>query len=642
MKSRVLLYTALFFAALSVSCSKEDYTPEQEPEPVINKENTVAYTVTVREGTSTRASLNGNSYIFQEEDKLYVIGDNGNVHGVLDLTAGAGTGSATFFGDLSYPSGYEPDPKLKLNATLVSANDKIHDITTNPGYVSATVYPTSVNALASSLEEAVEWYSDFTGEGEYEKKIFTLHQNSAFLKFTVKYVDLPESILTGPDESKTVAISFTNEDESGNPDPVSARAGSKMLEQKEGYIVTEFAAAFPGGTTKLNSCLISVKVGDDGEIRTFALADATLAANKKYNVSRISSCEFSVLTRENNTTIQFNYVDNSDGAQYKVGSGEWTAYPSNTDNPNFKITVETAGTVVMFRSKRSGSYKNQKDPANPSDPESFPTKGNKTIFKFSKSVYVYGDIMSLKSTGSGDNYIIGNTLTNECEFAGAFWGVDNIDIPADRFLVLSAQNLTSNCYQNMFRENTITAGNHIIISAYKMAPYCCNGMFKKCTSFASAPVIKAEELAPFCCRSMFESCNLTVLPELPATKLALSCYRQMFQGCKGLTDIQGFVLPATTLEPQCYFSMFYQCSNLTNSPVLPAPTLVESCYETMFSQTKVASVKCLATDISANRCTFNWLSSAASQGTFTKKSGVTWNRGASGIPNNWDIIDIVD
>ncbi|MBR6465872.1 MAG: hypothetical protein IKS82_05490 [Bacteroidales bacterium] len=629
MKSRVFLYAALFFAAVSVSCSKDDYTPEEEPE--INKESTISYTVTVKEGASTRASLNGKSYIFQADDKLYVTDDNEDVHGILTLTAGAGTGSATFSGDLSYPTGTTPDPKLKLNATLVSSTDKIHDITTRPGFVNATTYPTSVNALASSLEQAVEWYSDFTGEGEYEERNFTLHQNSAFLNFTVKYVDLPETILDGSTESKTVTISFTNEDESGNPDPVSARSGSKVLKKEEGYIVTNFVAGFPGGT-KLNAGLISVKVGDDGEIRSFYLTDATLAANKKYNVSRISSCEFSVLTRENNTTIKFNYVDAADGAQYKVGSGEWTAYDLD---PNFKITVSTAGTVVMFRSKRAGSYENQNYSS------TWPTAGGTPIFTFSKKVYVYGDIMSLKSTGSGDKYIIGNTIDHDHEFAGSFWGINNMEVPADRFLVLSAQNLKPYCYQNMFRQNTsITAGNHIIISASKMVPFCCNGMFKACKNFASAPVIKAEVLAESCCQSMFEDCNLTEVPALPATVLAEGCYRQMFRNSTNLESVPTDLLShVTNLEPFCYFSMFSGCTSLKNAPDLPASTLATSCYETMFEKTQVTSIKCLATDISATDCTKEWFKGVTVTGTFTKKTGVTWGTGISGIPSGWTVVE---
>ena len=636
MKSRVFLYAALFFAAVSVSCSKDDYTPEEEPE--INKESTISYTVTVKEGASTRATLNGKSYIFQADDKLYVTDDNEDVHGILTLTAGAGTGSATFSGDLSYPTGTTPDPKLKLNATLVSSTDKIHDITTRPGFVNATTYPTSVNALASSLEQAVEWYSDFTGEGEYEERNFTLHQNSAFLNFTVKYVDLPETILDGSTESKTVTISFTNEDESGNPDPVSARSGSKVLERESEDIVTHFAAAFPD-ETKLKSAIISVKVGTDGEFRSFYLADATLVGNKKYNVSRISSCEFSVQTRQNNTKITFNYVDEGDGAQYKIGSGEWTAYTQ-------AITVAEANTVVMFRSKRAGSYKNQKDPTKPGE---WPTAGGTPIFTFSKPVYIYGDIMSLKSIGDGDNYIIGNTLDHECEFAGAFWSENNsehnFDIHPDRFFVLSAQNLTENCYQNMFRKNTsITTGKHIIISAYKMAPYCCNGMFKGCKSFTSAPVIKATELAEGCCQSMFEDCDLTVVPALPATVLAEGCYRQMFRNSTHLESVPADLLShVTTLEPYCYFSMFNGCTNLKNAPDLPAATLVTSCYESMFGGTKVSSIKCLATNnITANdntKYTKEWFKDVTVTGTFTKKAGVTWRSGINAIPSGWTVVE---
>ena len=88
MKSRVILYIALLFAAVLISCSKEDrYTPEPEipeQEPEVNGEKTIAYTATVREGASTRASLDdNNSYIFKTGDRLYVTGEN--VYGTLNL-----------------------------------------------------------------------------------------------------------------------------------------------------------------------------------------------------------------------------------------------------------------------------------------------------------------------------------------------------------------------------------------------------------------------------------------------------------------------------------------------------------------------------------------------------------------------------
>ncbi|MBR4802200.1 MAG: hypothetical protein IK041_05255, partial [Bacteroidales bacterium] len=202
---------------------------------------------------------------------------------------------------------------------------------------------------------------------------------------------------------------------------------------------------------------------------------------------------------------------------------------------------------------------------------------------------------------------------------------------------------------NMFRQNSsITAGNHIIISASKMVPFCCNGMFKGCSNFASAPVIKAEELAESCCQSMFEDCNLTEVPALPATILAKSCYRQMFRNSTNLKSVpQNLLSHVTNLEPYCYFSMFDGCTSLKNAPDLPAATLVTCCYETMFGGTKVTSIKCLATNYTINntnheKYTKNWLPSNNSQGTFIKKKGADWDEenytGPHGIPNGWNVI----
>ena len=638
MISRVLLYTALFFATVFASCSKEDrYTPEQEPEL---KENTIAYTVTVKDGTATRASLNGTSYIFQAEDKLYVTGDGGRVHGILNLVSGAGTSSATFSGDLSY-TGDEPASNLIINATLVSATDKIHNITSTPGFVSETVYPTSVDAIASSLQEAVEWYSDFTAESEYSKKSFNLHQNSAFLNFTVKYVDLPETILDGPTASKTVAITFTNHEDISHP---SNRSGSAVLKKESEDIVTNFVAAFPDGTV-LNKAVITVQVGGGTfPERPFYLTNATLAGNKKYNVSRISSSEFAVQTRNANTTIKFNYADPGDGAQYNMNNAGWTPYP--TDDPEYKLTVPDAGTVVLFRSKRTSSYENQQPGSS-----GWPIAGGKPLFTFSDSVYVYGDIMSLLCTGdTAEEYIRRTTIPNEYEFGGAFWDdtlhtanfkYNNhkfIRIHPDRYFVLSAQHLTAHCYQNMFRANqSIKTGKHIIISAKEMAPFCCNGMFKGCTALQSAPVIKATKLAESCCQSMFEDCNMTEVPALPATELAVSCYRQMFRNSTHLTSVPEDLLShVTTLTPYCYYSMFDGCKNLTNAPDLPAATLTEYCYREMFQHTKVSRVKCLATSF-GNGSISSWLNGVPnkSSSVITIKTNANWPNNS--WPSEWTV-----
>ena len=54
-----------------------------------------------------------------------------------------------------------------------------------------------------------------------------------------------------------------------------------------------------------------------------------------------------------------------------------------------------------------------------------------------------------------------------------------------------------------------------------------------------------------------------------------------------------------------------------------------------FGCSSLTHVKCLATDISATNCLRNWLNGVSSTGTFIQAEGVTWPRGASGIPTGW-------
>ncbi len=123
---------------------------------------------------------------------------------------------------------------------------------------------------------------------------------------------------------------------------------------------------------------------------------------------------------------------------------------------------------------------------------------------------------------------------------------------------------------------------------------------------------------------------------LPATTLATNCYAGMFLGCTALTRAPE--LPATTLASGCYQSMFNGCTALTVAPELPATTLASMCYTQMFyGCTNLNSVTCLATNISAENCTYNWLDGVAATGTFTaydKNVGWTINS-ESGIPSGW-------
>ena len=167
------------------------------------------------------------------------------------------------------------------------------------------------------------------------------------------------------------------------------------------------------------------------------------------------------------------------------------------------------------------------------------------------------------------------------------------------------------------------------------------GMFTGCSSLADAPVFTAmTTVGVEGCMNMFSGCtNLTVAPELPATTLNTSAYKGMFQN-SGLTAVPA--LPATTLYESCYESMFLGCKNLKGPAVLPAPTLVTKCYSQMFDgAAKFDSIVCLATDHSAENCTYKWLRGVAASGTFVRPATVTdWATNAeSGIPTGWTAQD---
>ena len=174
-------------------------------------------------------------------------------------------------------------------------------------------------------------------------------------------------------------------------------------------------------------------------------------------------------------------------------------------------------------------------------------------------------------------------------------------------------------------------------------------MFYGCTSLTAVPtdMLPSTALTTECYYCMFFGCvSLTNMPELPATTLAKGCYCGMFTSCTDLTDITS-VLPATSLTESCYDYMFGLCGSITRAPELPAPTLVKNCYNTMFNGcTNLSYIRCLATDITAEGCTEDWVSNVAHEGTFVKADEMTVDDGTgwttnnvSGIPNGWTIMN---
>lgn len=140
----------------------------------------------------------------------------------------------------------------------------------------------------------------------------------------------------------------------------------------------------------------------------------------------------------------------------------------------------------------------------------------------------------------------------------------------------------------------------------------------------------------FC--SMFKLSNVISAEHLilPATALTTYCYRALFSNANSL--IAPPALPAGSLSQGCYYYMFENCAFQT-APDLLAGTLAKESYFNMFNGcSNLNYIKCLATSMSAQNCLNNWVVNVASQGTFVQADGVSWSRGASGIPTNWTAI----
>ena len=251
---------------------------------------------------------------------------------------------------------------------------------------------------------------------------------------------------------------------------------------------------------------------------------------------------------------------------------------------------------------------------------------------------MFANCTSLKEIPNG--FLPATTLANGCYRAMFANCISLKEIPNG---FLPATTLANDCYRGMFQQctslKTLPSG---LLPARTLANDCYHGMFYDCTSLKTLPngFLPATTLANVCYRAMFQKCtSLTTVPSdlLPATTLANECYYGMFNGCTSLTTAPE--LPATTLAEICYDSMFYGCISLTTAPELPATTLVYGCYRNMFFGCyNLNSITCLATDISASECTFEWMKYVSSRGTFTKHiSTDSWTRGISGIPSNWTV-----
>ena len=204
---------------------------------------------------------------------------------------------------------------------------------------------------------------------------------------------------------------------------------------------------------------------------------------------------------------------------------------------------------------------------------------------------------------------------------------------------LPATSVGVNAYNGMFQGCTslVTAP---ALPATSASDNSYANMFYQCSSLASIPYISATTMGSATCKFMFASCTtLTQAPEIQATTVGANCFDSMFRGCTAMTTAPS-ELSFTTAATSCCYRMFMSCKALTDSPILRATTLSASSYEDMFRAcSSLSGITCLATAKTASNCTKNWVLGVATAGTFTRKSGVTWNRGVDACPQNWTIVN---
>ena len=355
--------------------------------------------------------------------------------------------------------------------------------------------------------------------------------------------------------------------------------------------------------------------------------------------------------------------------KYKINDGDiLSASDLPCENDTIIISVSQNDKISFFAEGSENDFSNDNEIA--------------MLLGGNKPCYVYGNAMSLLDS---ENYSTKTAIEQDYAFACLFYDIPAFKDHSEKKIVLPATTLTKGCYMGMFFDSPLEnmpklPATSLAESCYEMMFYSCENlttapalpatvlakncyknMFERCENLTGAPELPATTLAESCYQGMFNECeNLTAAPALPATTLAEGCYRQMFSGCIKLENAPE--LPATTLAPKCYLAMFMSCLALPNAPALPATTLAEACYSSMFTNCenltkapdlnaavlskdcyremfsfckKLDSVKCLATDKSAENCTSRWLSKVADTGTFVKANGVDWESGANGIPSGW-------
>lgn len=325
MKKNSFLWAALSMTAALVmtACSSDDNNMTEAPvAPSTSK--TIPYTVTVNDGATTRATVDGDNRTlrFASGDKLYITGTN--IKGVLDLQdGGAGeTSNVTFSGDLTYSGEGSPADDLQLTATLVSAQQTVGtQVSVNAAGAVTVNYPTT--AYCNSINDAVQKYSNLTGTSTYDARAFTLTQQTAFLNFVITFED-----------ATTTGTELTAVVNNNSSDICSASVTTETVSEK---VVAKFVLPVAAGTT-LSSANVTM-----GSKAAISFGASQTLDGKVYNVKKTQAapaCSYTAPTLVSGTLT----YNGSEQALVTGGSATGGTIYYSTDGGANWSTDEPTGT----------------------------------------------------------------------------------------------------------------------------------------------------------------------------------------------------------------------------------------------------------------------------------------------------------
>ena len=145
--------------ALVFGCTRE------HPEPIERLYGEpIPYSVSVDAGPLTRVAFDGSAinsgdYEFASGDQLYISDAEGNISGILDITSGVGSSTATFDGELIPVPNFTPTDDTDLTITLVGTSQTSFFTISGGRITGAPTYPSTIPA-STPIADLVQNFHD--------------------------------------------------------------------------------------------------------------------------------------------------------------------------------------------------------------------------------------------------------------------------------------------------------------------------------------------------------------------------------------------------------------------------------------------------------------------------------------------------